>query len=76
MTAVVRGGAFVPTVNSQFAEGDQVVLTISGMPMERAPTTDLTERRRILREIVASLALDPLPAEAPRFTRDEFPARG
>ncbi len=76
VTAVACGGAFVPRETCEFAEGTEVALTISGLPVQRAPTTDVAERRRILQTIVESLRQDPLPPGAPRFNRDELHARG
>jgi len=70
--AVFQNGSFIPVTPCDLADGTQVLLTVHSPELVVPPqVTDAAERARILREIVERMRQNPLPATAPRFSRDE-----
>jgi hypothetical protein len=73
--AVYRGGAFVPETRCDLPEEAEVDLLVQG-PSEVPPTvTDPEQRARLLRQITDRMKRNPIPAKAPRLTRDELHER-
>lgn len=74
--AVYRDGAFVPVVPCDLPEETEVKVIVQDawgvMPPQ---VTDPEERARIRKEVVARMQSNPIPANAPRFTRDELHER-
>lgn len=73
--AVFRNGTFVPQTPPKLAEESEVELTIHGPTLLPPTVTDPDERARILRELIESMNRNPIPADAPRFTREELHER-
>ena len=75
MKAVYRQGAFVPETRCDLPENTEVVLLVQD-PVRLSPAiTDPEHRSSVLRRITDRMKQNPLPADAPRFTRDELHER-
>jgi hypothetical protein len=76
LRAVYRHGAFVPVVPCSLPEETEVEVIVHNKTGIIPPqVTDPEERARIRREVVASMRSNPIPANAPRFTREELHER-
>jgi predicted DNA-binding antitoxin AbrB/MazE fold protein len=73
--AVYRGGVFVPEVPCELPEETSVDVIVPAARIEPPTITDLEERRKILARVVERMSRNPLPEDAPRFTRDELHER-
>jgi predicted DNA-binding antitoxin AbrB/MazE fold protein len=73
--AIYRNGAFCPQTPCDLPEGSEVDLLIRGPAIMRPQITDEEERRRILQQIVDRMQNNPIPADAPRFSREELHER-
>jgi hypothetical protein len=72
MKAVYRGGTFVPEARCGLPENAEVDLLVQG-PLRTFPTiTNLDDRSNVLRQITDRMRRNPIPANAPRLTRDEL----
>lgn len=75
LKAIYRDGAFIPQVPCDLPEGAEVELVVSG-PRSLPPTvTDPEERKRIMEELIQNMRDNPIPEDAPRFTREELHER-
>jgi predicted DNA-binding antitoxin AbrB/MazE fold protein len=75
--AVYRDGAFVPIVPCDLPEETEVKVVVQDARGVMPPqVTDPEERARIRKEVVARMQRNPIPANAPRFTREELHERG
>jgi hypothetical protein len=72
MKAVYRGGKFEPESAPDLPEGAEVELTVDGPYEIPAVVTDPEKRAAILRELIDSMNNNPIPKDAPRFTREEL----
>jgi len=72
LKAVYRDGKFEPTTKPDLPDGAEVDLTVQGPFVIPPVVTDPEERARILREVVESMRNNPIPLDAPRFTREEL----
>ena len=76
LKAVYTHGSFVPECPPDLPEGTRVTLTLQREALVVPPlVTDPEERRRVLEELVEDMAANPVPPNAPRFTRDELHER-
>ncbi len=73
--AVFRDGVFVPQQPCDLPDGSRVELTIDDPYTIPPEITDPAERAAVLEEVVRSMRENPIPADAPRFTRDELHER-
>ena len=73
--AVFHDGVFVPQDPCDLPEGLEVRLTIDDPYTIPPEITDPAERAAVLKEVVRSMRENPIPANAPRFTRDELHER-
>ena len=71
VTAVFHNGVFVPQEPCDLPEGSEVQLTVDDPYTIPPAVTDPAERAALLKELVRSMRENPIPANAPRFTRDE-----
>lgn len=70
--AIHRRGAFYPKTPCDFPEEAEVHLAIDA----KAPEENATQtREQLLRELMELIERNPLPANAPRFTREELHER-
>ncbi|HEX5470376.1 MAG TPA: antitoxin family protein [Lacipirellulaceae bacterium] len=76
LPAVYRNGAFVPVVPCDLPEETKVRVIIDDTGrITPALEKDPHERARIRKELVARMQHNPIPANSPRFTRDELHER-
>lgn len=68
--AVYRGGVFVPELPSDLPEGAEVDLLVLGPFVVPPPVMESDQRADVLRRITQRMKQNPIPTEAPRFTRD------
>jgi hypothetical protein len=74
--AVYREGAFHPVTPCLLPENTEVNLTVqSPGGVEQPAVSDPQERRRILQQLTERMLNNPLPANAPKFTREELHER-
>ena len=73
--AVFRKGAFIPHAPCLLPENSEVNLTIESPMFPPPAVTDPAERQRILDEVIESMRNNPIPPDAPRFTREEMHER-
>ncbi len=73
--AVYRDGAFRPETPCDLPDNFQVELLIQEDSVQKPRITDPDERRRILRQVTGRMQGNPIPAGAPRFSRDELHER-
>jgi predicted DNA-binding antitoxin AbrB/MazE fold protein len=75
--ATFEHGAFVPETPCDLPEGTRVLLAIRHEGLVQPPEVDAPEERaRILLTLVERMKRNPLPQNAPRFSRDEMHERG
>ena len=74
--AVFEHGNFVPESPCNLPEGTKVLLALHSRRAVTAPQVSGTEgQARILRSVVERMQRNPLPANAPRFSRDDMHER-
>lgn len=75
LKAIYQNGAFVPQTPCDLPENSEVELTIHDSSTIPPEITDPAERKRILKQLVERMRANPIPADAPRFTREELHER-
>jgi predicted DNA-binding antitoxin AbrB/MazE fold protein len=75
LKAIYRNGAFIPQGPCDLPENSEVELIIESPGVLQPTVTDPEERKRILRELIQNMRDNPVPANAPRFTREELHER-
>lgn len=75
LKAVYQNGAFIPHAPCDLPENSEVELTIHDPYTIPPQITDPAERAKLLRELVQRMKENPLPDNAPRFTREELHER-
>jgi predicted DNA-binding antitoxin AbrB/MazE fold protein len=75
LKAIYREGAFIPQMPCDLPEGAEVEITIHGANLLPPEVTDPEDRRRIMNELIQNMLDNPIPANAPRFTREELHER-
>jgi predicted DNA-binding antitoxin AbrB/MazE fold protein len=73
--AIYQKGAFIPQEPCNLPENSEVELIIENPHIIPPAVTDPEERKRILSELVQNMRDNPIPANAPRFTREELHER-
>jgi hypothetical protein len=73
--AVYRDGAFVPETRCILPENTEVELLVQESRRTQPMVTNPEQRKSVLRRITARMKQNPIPADAPRFTRDELHER-
>jgi predicted DNA-binding antitoxin AbrB/MazE fold protein len=73
--AIYRRGTFIPQEPCDLPENSEVELTIESPHSIPPAVTDPQERKRILSELIENMRNNPIPAGAPRFTREELHER-
>ena len=71
--AIFRDGKFVPEQPCVIPNNAQVELTVTSRSDQHP--IDPAARAQEMADIVAAMMNNPLPADAPRFTRDELHER-
>ena len=72
LKAIYQNGAFIPQTPCDLPENSEVELIIETPHVIPAQVTDPEERKRILTEMVERMRANPIPADAPHFTREEL----
>lgn len=75
LRAIYQNGAFIPQTPCDLPENSEVELTIHDPYTIQPTVTDPQERARILKEVVQRMKDNPIPADAPHFTREELHER-
>jgi predicted DNA-binding antitoxin AbrB/MazE fold protein len=75
LKAVYRNGVFVPETACQLPENSEVELIVQGPVIIPPSVTDPQERARIRKRVVERMRQNPIPADAPRFTREQLHER-
>jgi predicted DNA-binding antitoxin AbrB/MazE fold protein len=75
LKAIYQGGAFIPQSPCNLPENSEVELIIETPNILPPKVADLEERKRILAAMVERMRANPIPANAPRFTREELHER-
>lgn len=75
LKAIYRNGAFIPQTPCDLPEGAEVRLIIENPNLLPPGEKDPAERKRILERMVKRMKDNPIPADAPRFTREELHER-
>jgi hypothetical protein len=71
----LSNGAFVPTSPCDLPENSEVDLVIERPHLLTPLVTDPDERKRIMEELVENMRDNPIPENAPHFTREELHER-
>jgi predicted DNA-binding antitoxin AbrB/MazE fold protein len=70
--AVYKNGAFVPEKSFDFPEGARVKIMIDASPSNNESELSASEKSKRLRELVEQMQKNPIPLNAPRFSREEL----
>ena len=73
--AISRNGVFVPTSPCEIPENTEVQVWLHSPYVIPPEVTDPEEKKRLLREVVEEMQKNPVPLNAPRFTREELHER-
>lgn len=73
--AVYRDGKFVPIEPCLLPESEEVELTVQSPRVAAPAITDPAQRVQVMQELVARMQANPLPANAPKLTRDQLHER-
>jgi len=75
LRAIYQGGAFIPQTPCDLPENSEVELIIENSNLIPPQEKDPEERQRILKRMVERMQANPIPANSPRFTREELHER-
>ncbi|WP_414588846.1 DUF104 domain-containing protein [Scytonema sp. PCC 10023] len=70
LKAIYRNGAFVLQTPCNLPEGAQVELLIQSPQVVSPPISDSEIKQRFLKSVVERMQQNPIPLNAPRFTRE------
>ncbi len=77
LRAVYRNGAFVPVVPCSLPEETEVEVRVrNGADITPPLEPDPAKRARIKKQLLERMSNAPLPADAPKLTRDQLHERG
>jgi predicted DNA-binding antitoxin AbrB/MazE fold protein len=75
LKAIYRDGAFIPQTPCYLPEGAEVEITVRAPNTIPPEVTDPEERKRLMAELIQNMLDNPIPENAPRFTREEMHER-
>lgn len=75
LRAIYRNGAFIPQTAFELPEGTEVELLVQGSKVVSPPIADEETKRQFLRALVERMQQNPIPLNAPHFTRDSLHER-
>lgn len=75
LRAVYRNGVFIPDTACTLPENSQVELIVQGPIVVPPSVADPQERARIRKRVVERMRQNPIPAGAPRFSREQLHER-
>lgn len=73
--AIYREGAFHPVVPCSIPEEAEVDLVVEAKALGDATPPSAPERTRMLQQLTERMRSNPLPASAPRFSREQLHER-
>jgi len=73
--AVFRDGKFVPVEPCSLPESQEVELTVQSPRIVAPSIAEPAQRAQVMEELVARMKANPLPANAPKLTRDQLHER-
>ncbi len=74
--AIFRNGTFVPQTPCNLPENSEVELSLRVATVTHPSVSDVNERVQVLQAVTDRMTENPLPAGAPRLSRDELHERG
>ena len=75
LRAIYRNGAFIPQTACELPEGTEVELLVQASQITSPPIADEAAKRQFLRALVERMQQNPIPLNAPHFTRDSLHER-
>lgn len=75
LRAIYRNGAFIPQAAFELPEGTEVELLVQIAQITSPPIADLAAKRQFLRALVERMQQNPIPLNAPHFTKDSLHER-
>jgi len=75
MAATFKNGAFVPDEECDLPENARVQVTVESDNRIQPKVTDEEERKAILKRMAERRRKNPIPENAPKFTREELHER-
>lgn len=70
LKAVYHNGTFILQTAFELPEGTEVELLIQSPQVASPPLVDVETKRQFLKSLVERMQQNPIPMNAPRFTRD------
>lgn len=70
MKAIYRNGAFVPQTALDLPEGTEVELSIQPSMVVSPPISEPESKKQFLKILIERMQHNPIPMNAPHFTRD------
>lgn len=75
LKAIYRNGTFVLQTTFELPEGTEVELLIQSPQVVSPPISDLETKQQFLKSLVERMQQNPIPLNAPRFTRERLHER-
>jgi predicted DNA-binding antitoxin AbrB/MazE fold protein len=75
LRAIYRNGAFIPQTAFELPEGTEVELLVQSSQITSPSIADVERKRQFLRALVERMQQNPIPLNAPHFTRDSLHER-
>jgi predicted DNA-binding antitoxin AbrB/MazE fold protein len=76
LKAIYRNGAFILQTACDLPEGAEVELFIQSPQVVSPPIADAKTKQRFLKSLIERMQQNPIPLNAPRFTREMLHERG
>ena len=70
LKAIYRNGTFILQTVCELPEGAEVELLVQSPQLVSPPITDPETKRQFLKSLIARMQQNPIPMNAPKFTRD------
>ncbi|GAB4437416.1 MAG: DUF104 domain-containing protein [Cyanobacteria bacterium J069] len=70
LKAIYRNGTFILQTAFELPEGTEVELLIQAPQVVSPPIVDVKTKRQFLKSLVERMQQNPIPMNAPQFTRD------
>ena len=70
LKAIYRNGTFILQTAFELPEGTEVELLIQSPQVVSPPIVDVETKRQFLKSLIERMQQNPIPMNAPRFTRD------
>lgn len=70
LKATYRNGAFILQTVYELPEGTEVELLIQSAPVVPSPISDPETKQQFLKSLVERMQQNPIPLNAPQFTRE------